>query len=66
MLTREQHREAMYGLCIAHVTSPAENRRRTRTAKEQHAIAPAELQRERDDAVPDNEDDNALRNNVLR
>lgn len=64
-LTREQHREAMYGISIAHVTSPAENRMRSRTAREQHAAALAELQRERDDVVPDEEDDMSLRNNVL-
>lgn len=64
-LTREQHREAMYGLSIAHITSPAEGRMRARTAREQHAAVLAELQRERDDVVPDEEDDMSLRNNVL-
>lgn len=65
-LTREQHREAMYGISIAHVTDPAHNRMLTRTAREQHAAALAELQRDRDDVVPDDEDDSSLRNNVLR
>jgi hypothetical protein len=65
-LTREQHREAMYGLCIAHVTSPAENRMRMRTAREQHAAALAELNREQDQTRNDDEDDSSLRNNVLR
>ena len=61
-----EHRDAMYSLCIAHITSPAEGRMRLRTAKEQHAAALAELQRERDDVVPDDEDGSALRNNILR
>lgn len=65
-MTPAEHREAMYGLCIAHITSPAEGRMRLRTAKEQHAAALAELQRERDDVVPDDEDGSALRNNILR
>lgn len=56
----------MYGLAIAHITSPAEGRMRARTAREQHAAALAELQRERDDVIPDDEDDMSLRNNVLR
>ena len=65
-MTKAEHRDAIYGLCIAHITSPAEGRMRMRTAKEQHAAALAELQRECDDAVPDDEDDSALRNNILR
>ena len=56
----------MYDLCIAHITSPAENRMRTRTAKEQHTAALAELQREQGEVIPDPEDDSSLRNNVLR
>lgn len=65
-MTPEQHRAAMQGLCIATISSPAENRMRTRTAKEQHAAAVAELQREQGEAIPDPEDDSSLRNNVLR
>ena len=44
-MTPAEHRDAMYSLCIAHITSPAEGRMRLRTAKEQHAAALAELQR---------------------
>lgn len=51
---------------IAHVTSQAENRMRTRTAKEAYEADLATLNRERDDVIPDEEDDSALRNNVLR
>jgi len=65
-MTPDQHREAMYGLCIAHVTSPAENRMRARTAREQHAAAMEALHRKQDDQIPDPEDDMSLRNNVLR
>lgn len=64
-LTREQHREAMYGLSIAHITDPAHNRMLTRTAREQHAAYLADLEREQDDVIPDKEDDMSLRNNVL-
>jgi hypothetical protein len=42
MMTPAEHREAMYGLCIAHISSPAENRMRSRTAKEQLAQAMAD------------------------
>lgn len=66
LLTPEQHRAAMYGMCIAHITSPAEGRMRARTAREQHAAVLAELQRDRDESIPDEEDDSSLRNNVLR
>ena len=58
-MSTERHRELMYGLCIAAPTSAAENRMRTRTAKEQHAAALAEANREQDDAIPDS-DDSAL------
>ena len=47
MLTTERHRELMYGLCIAAPTSAAENRMRTRTAKEQLAAALAATADER-------------------
>lgn len=65
-MTPEQHRQAMQGLCIATISSPAENRMRSRTAKEQHAAAMAELSREQDQTRNDDEDDSSLRNNVLR
>ena len=65
-LSKSEHREAMYGLCIARITDAADGRMRSRTAREQHAAALAELQRDRDDAIPDKEDDMSLRNNVLR
>jgi hypothetical protein len=65
-MTPEQHRAAMQALSIAHITSPAESRMRTRTAREQHAAALIEMQRERDKTVPDPEDDMSLRDNVLR
>ena len=52
-MTVERHRELMYGLCIAAPTDRAENRMRTRTAKEQHAAALAEALRERDESIPD-------------
>jgi hypothetical protein len=66
MMTPEQHRAAMYGLCIAHVTSPAENRMRARTAKEQHAAALAELHRQQDESIPDPEDDSSLGKQLMR
>lgn len=56
MLTKERHRELMYGLCIAAPTDAAENRMRTRTAKEQHKLAMEELNRSQDDVVPDADD----------
>ena len=64
-MTPEQHREAMYGLCIAHITDPATNRMRARTAREQHAAAMDALHKKQDDAIPDPEDDMSLRNNVI-
>ena len=54
MMTKEMHRELMYGLCIAAPTSAAENRMRTRTAKEQHAAAMEALNGP--DEIPDNDD----------
>lgn len=65
-MTPEQHREAMYDLCIAHITSPAEGRMRARTAKEQLASELAELNREQGESRTDDEDDSSLRNNVMR
>lgn len=55
----------MYGLCIAHITSPAEGRMRSRTAREQYEAAQRELNRGQDESIPDEEDDMSLRNNVL-
>lgn len=66
MLTHKQPHEARRSRDIAHVTSQAENRMRTRTAKEAYESSLAALNRERDDVIPDGEDDSALRNNVLR
>jgi hypothetical protein len=56
----------MFDLCIAHVTSPAENRMRGRTAREQHAAALAELNREQDQTIPDPEDDMSLGKQLMR
>ena len=58
--------DAIYGLCIARITDAADSRMRLRTAKEQHAAALAELNREQDQTRNDDEDDSSLRNNVLR
>ena len=60
MMTKSEHRAAMYDLCIARITSPAENRMRTRTAKEQHAAAIAELSREQQSEVPEADDESAM------
>lgn len=65
-MTPSEHREAMFGLCVAHITSPAENRMRERTAKEQHAAALEALRKQQDEAIPDTEDDSSLRNNMMR
>lgn len=46
MMSKEEHKAAMMGLCIAHITSPAENRMRTRTAIEQLERAKAKLNAE--------------------
>jgi hypothetical protein len=65
-MTPDQHRAAMMALSIAAITSPAENRMRTRTAKEQHAAALAELQREQQESIPDPEDDSSLSRQLMR
>jgi hypothetical protein len=65
MMTPAEHREAMYGLCIAHISSPAENRMRTRTAKEQLAQAMADANRDQAESVPDADDESAQRDRVL-
>lgn len=49
MMTKEEHREAMMGLCIAHITSPAENRMRTRRAVEQLAQVQQETEKANSD-----------------
>ena len=68
-LTTAQHRELMYGLYIAAPTSAAENRMRTRTAKEQLAAALAASADERKPpsfpAPCGDEDDASLRANML-
>lgn len=68
-MTPAEHRQAMYGLCIAHISSPAENRMKTRTAKQQLADALAASAAERKPAdIPasdDGEDDSSLRTNML-
>lgn len=64
-MTPAEHREAMYGLCIATITSPAESRMRMRTAREQHAQAMAELNREQSESAPDADDESAKRSQVL-
>jgi hypothetical protein len=66
MLTNSERIDAIYGLCIARITDAADSRMRLRTAKEQHAAALAELNREQDESIPDPEDDMSIRNNVLR
>jgi|JI10StandDraft_1071094.scaffolds.fasta_scaffold1323642_2 hypothetical protein len=65
MMTPAEHREAMYGLCIAHISSPAENRMRSRTAKEQLAQAMADANRDQAESVPDADDESAQRDRVL-
>lgn len=58
-MTPDQHRAAMYGMCIAHITSPAEGRMRTRTAREQLA-ATLEALKGPDD-IPDPDDQSIAR-----
>jgi len=65
MLSKAEHREAMFGLCIARIADAADGRMRMRTAKEQHAAAMDALNKPQDDAIPDPEDDSSLRTNVL-
>ena len=55
MLTKDEHRRAMFDLCIAHITDPASNRMKTRTAKEQHAAALEALKGP--DDIPDSDDE---------
>ena len=55
MMSREEHTRAMLALSIAHITSPAENRMRNRTAKEQHAAMLDALRGP--DEIPDSDDE---------
>lgn len=65
MMSREDHARAMLALSIAHTTSPAENRMRARTAKEQHA-AMLEAMRGPDDLpLPDADGESTTRSGVL-
>jgi hypothetical protein len=66
MMNSSERIDAIYGLCIARITDAADSRMRLRTAKELHAAALAELNREQDQTRNDDEDDSSLRNNVLR
>lgn len=64
-LTVEEHRRAMFALSIAHITDPADNRMKTRTAKEQLAKTLAGAQRPEPDSVPDADAESAKRDRVL-
>ena len=64
-LTPEQHRAAMHALSIAHITSPSENRMRSRSAKEQLPQALADANREQRDSIPDADDESTTRSGVL-
>ena len=68
-LTPEQHRAAMFDLCVCKITDQATNRMKTRTAKQQLADALAASAAERKPAdlpTPDDgEDDSSLRTNML-
>ena len=75
MMTPDQHRAAVHGLCIApqafrKISDRAENRMRTRTAKQQLADALAASEAERKPTnfpTPDDDgDDSAMRNNILK
>ena len=47
------------------ITDPADSRMRSRTAKEQLEAVMRELQRPRDESVPDADDESAKRDRVL-
>lgn len=68
-LTPEQHRAAMFDLCLCKITDQATNRMKTRTAKQQLADALAASAAERKPAdlpAPDDgELDSSLRTNML-
>jgi hypothetical protein len=59
MLSKEEHTRAMQALSIAHITDPASNRMKTRTAREQHA-AMLEALRGTDEIPPSDADDESL------
>lgn len=59
MMSREEHTRAMMALSIAHITDPAHNRMKTRTAKEQHA-AMLEALRGPDEIPPSDADDESM------
>lgn len=62
MMSREEHHRAMMMLSIAHITSPAENRMRTRTAIDLSADELAAGQRPADIPLPDADvNDSSLR-----
>lgn len=72
MMTPDEHRRALYGLCIApstfrfrKITDSADARMRTRTAKEQHAEALAALKGPDDLPLPDADNDAMQRAGVL-
>lgn len=64
-MTRDEHHRAMMALSIAHITSPAENRMRARTAKEQHAAALDALKGPDDVPLRDADDESTTRAGVL-
>jgi hypothetical protein len=65
MMSKDEHHRAMMALSIAHITSPAENRMRARTAKEQHAAALDALKGPDDVPLPDADDESTTRAGVL-
>ena len=65
MMSKDEHHRAMMALSIAHITSPAENRMRARTAKEQHAAALDALKAPDDVPLPDADDESTTRAGVL-
>ena len=65
MLSKDEHRRAMFDLSIAHITSPAESRMRARTAKEQHAAALDALKAPDDVPLRDADDESTTRAGVL-
>lgn len=67
MLSKEEHRRAMQGLCIVHITDAAHNRMLARNARERQAAKLMLDQREQDQTTPDTDDEgsSSLRNNML-
>lgn len=69
-MTKDEHAQAVHGLCIdpegyRKITSPAENRMRARTAKEQHAAALDALKGPDDIPPPDADGESTTRAGVL-